>query len=79
MFTAENEDVLTQFQSLCEQYPRENVVALWEMAGGKFEAAQLHLNQIDNIRAVIEIVERCQAALDELSLLINDDNDVESR
>ena len=40
MFTAENEDVLVQFQSLCEQYPRENVVALWEMAGGKFDASQ---------------------------------------
>jgi hypothetical protein len=40
MFTAENEDVLVQFQSLCRQYPRENAVVLWEMAGGKFESAQ---------------------------------------
>ena len=40
MFTAENEDVLVAFQALCEQYPRENPVALWEMAGGQIAAEQ---------------------------------------
>ena len=40
MFTAENEDVLVAFQALCEQYPRENPVALWEMAGGQTAAEQ---------------------------------------
>ena len=40
MFTAENEDVLVAFQALCEQYPRENPVALWEMAGGQVAAEQ---------------------------------------
>ena len=40
MFTAENEDVLVVFQSLCKQYPHENPVALWEMAGGQVAAEQ---------------------------------------
>ena len=35
MFSTDNEDVLVSFKSLCKQYPRENVVALWEMAGGQ--------------------------------------------
>lgn len=43
MFTAENEDVLVAFQALCEQYPRENPVALWEMAGGQI-AAEHHMH-----------------------------------
>ena len=34
MFTANDESVLVSFQALCEQYPRENVITLWEMAGG---------------------------------------------
>jgi hypothetical protein len=40
MFIADDESVLVSFQSLCEQYPRENVVALWEMAGGQSAAQQ---------------------------------------
>ena len=38
MFTANDESVLVSFQSLCEQYPRENAIALWELAGGQVAA-----------------------------------------
>jgi len=34
MFIANNESVLVNFKTLCERWPRENVIALWEMAGG---------------------------------------------
>ena len=60
MFTAENEDVLVVFQSLCKQYPHENPVALWEMAGGQVAAEQqrapdgLTPGQSEQVRQMIQ-------------------------
>ena len=49
MFTAENEEILIAFQALCEQYPRENVVALWEMAGGTTTLAVDERNESEKV------------------------------